>query len=86
METITAEQIEIVNGTGKTSKPIYAMIHREYKQVVLGVISFSEDGTLKTEIVGESLVQATYQTMYWKFRVTDNQKEAVQCYVEELSA
>jgi hypothetical protein len=86
IETITAEQIEIVNGTGKTSKPIYAMIHREYKQVVLGVISFSEDGTLKTEIVGESLVKVTYQTMYWKFQVTDNQKEAVQCYVEELNA
>jgi hypothetical protein len=86
METITAEQIEIVNGAGKTSKPIYEMLNRDYKQVVLGFINFGEDGTLKTEIVGQSLVQLKYQTMYWKFRVTDPQKEAVQCYVEEVEA
>jgi hypothetical protein len=82
-ETIGPEQVDIVAGTGKTQKPIYTLSPPAYKQTQLGAITFGEDGTLKTEVSGQSLVDVTYTTKYWLYKITDTKKEAVQCYAIE---
>jgi hypothetical protein len=83
-ELIENEEVEIVAGTGKTQNPIYDLSHPPiYKQRQLGTITFGEDGTITTEVDGQSLVNLTYITKYWSYKVTDTQKDRVQCYAIE---
>jgi hypothetical protein len=76
-EEIT-EQVEFVNGAGSTSSPIYAMLSREWNNRSLGAITYGEDGSLTSEVDGESLAQVTYQTRYHKWIVRDREIENVQ--------
>lgn len=81
-ESIT-ETIEIIQGSGNVSKPIYAKTDHDYKQTNLGAITYNEDGTITTEIVGQALVEITYTTKYWKWSATDPNIEDVQFWLEE---
>lgn len=82
-ETIEKEIVEIVEGKGSCSNPIYGLIGTpNYKQVNLGTITYSEDGTLSTQTKGQSLVEITYVTQYYSWRVTDYSSEKVQFYLE----
>ncbi len=77
------EQVEIVAGEGNTAKPIYVLDNHIYKQVILGALTISEDGHIKTEISGNSLIDVTYTTKYRKFIVSDAHIEDVQFYPAE---
>jgi hypothetical protein len=76
-ETIT-EQVQIIDGHGKTSKPVYEMIDREWNYRVLGWLNFNENGDLFSELEGDSLAQVTYKTRYHLWVATDNKIEDVQ--------
>ena len=79
-EAVGPEQVEIVAGTGKVTKPIYGVLSKDYKQNQLGAITFGEDGAITTEVAGQSLLDITYITRYWLYKITDILKESVQCY------
>lgn len=78
-ETIT-EQIEIINGSGNVSKPLYSKISNAYKQKDLGLITPSEDGMIQTTTAENSLVEIVYVTKYHLFTVSDPLIEDVQFY------
>jgi len=78
------ELIEFVNGTGKTSKPIYTRNTIDWVMDSLGAITFAEDGTLTSEIPGESLLKITYVTKYHKWKVTSPTIKDVQCILRPV--
>ena len=82
-EEIT-DQVEIIAGSGRTSKPFYGMLLSAYLQDSLGTITVSEDGQITTEDSGNSLLHLTYTTRYHQFTVTDSHIEDVQFYPEEV--
>jgi hypothetical protein len=83
-EETLIELVEIVAGAGSVSKPIYEEItaDREYKQTQLGAVTFSENGNLTTEVVGQSLLSITYITKFKQFIVKSPDIESVQFYTE----
>lgn len=76
------EEIEIVNGEGKTAKPIYEVISTHYNDDDLGVAEHYEEGLVTTNINGQSLLVITYKTKYWSWTVIDNDVERSQFWVE----
>ena len=72
VEEVITETIEIVEGSGTVSKPIYSedTSLREYIDTQLGAVTFSENGNLTTEISGQSLLKITYTTKYREYLVT----------------
>ena len=73
------EVIEIIEGGGRTPKPIYSQVGYDYTgRDDLGLITFTESGDLTTFIKGESLVKYSYLTRYRQWRVTDFETENVQ--------
>jgi len=78
------ELIEFVNGTGNVSKPIYTKNTIEWVMDSLGGITFAEDGTLTSEIPGESLLKITYTTKYHKWLVTSPNIKDIQCILRPL--
>jgi len=78
------ELIEFVNGTGHVSKPIYARNTIEWVMDSLGGITFAEDGTLTSEIPGESLLKIAYTTKYHKWLVTSPTIKDVQCVLRPV--
>jgi hypothetical protein len=85
VETMT-EQVEIVAGEGNVAKPLTIKISHDYRETVLGAITTAEDGHLRTEIDGNSLVEIVYTTTYRKFIVSDPNIEDVQFFPEEVAA
>lgn len=80
-QLIERELVEIVGGQGRTKKPISEMIDRDYgNNTVLGAISYSEDGAIATAIAGQTLVEVTYRTRFWRWRVLDPENEMVQLF------
>jgi len=78
------ELIEFVNGSGHVSKPIYVRNTIEWVMDSLGGITFAEDGTLTSEIPGESLLKITYTTKYHKWLVTSPNIKDVQCILRPV--
>ena len=78
------EQVEIISGSGQTSKPVAALIGYAYHQADLGMVTVSESGVVTTEIDDNSLLQLQYRTRYWMFRATDQQIEDVQFFPEVI--
>lgn len=80
-ETIT-ETIEIVEGSGTVSKPIYSenTAAREYLDTQLGAVTFYENGNLTTEISGQSLLSITYTTKYREYIVRSSNLGQAQFY------
>ena len=83
---IQEEIVEFVNGVGQTAFPIY--FHNspldDWLEADLGVIiSFDEDGTLRSTIEGESLLKITYSTRCRMYYVVDFEDEQVQLTVDE---
>jgi len=81
-QEITDEQIEIVGGTGRTSKPFYALMASRYGEADLGSLSIAEDGTITTAVAENSILYLSYLSRNWKFTVTDNTVEDVQFFPE----
>jgi hypothetical protein len=80
-ESLT-ELIEFINGTSKTSKPIYSISYYSWKQKSLGTLTFREDGQVSSSVNEHSLLEITYSTKYLQFEVQDPEIEKVQFYVE----
>lgn len=78
-EDVPYELVEFVNGTGNTSKPIYGIISTSWVMDVLGGIISSEDGTLVSDVLGESLLKIVYTTKYHLWKVTSPSVSDVQC-------
>lgn len=73
---ITDEQIEIVDGSGKTQYPIYALLSGRWNAVNLGGITPAEDGTITTATPGESILYLTYRTKARRYRVDLGEDDA----------
>jgi len=74
----TVERIEFIGGTGSTSKPIYSINSLSWVNDSLGSVISSEDGTLTADILGESLLEISYTTKYYKWKVTSPELKHVQ--------
>lgn len=82
-EAVDPELIEIVDGAGSVSKPIYSIVSASYgTNDNLGSITFSEDGNLTTEIKNESLLSIRYKTKYHVWEVTSTNVKDVQCVLD----
>jgi len=84
--SVPVEQLEIVAGAGRTSKPFYVLNSYDYRAADLGVVTVAEDGTVTTEKAENSLLHLSYQTKYWSFTVTDYTTEDVQFFPEVVDA
>lgn len=74
-----AELVEFIDGTGSTSQPIYSIVDSEWVRDSLGAITFSEDGTLESEVKDESLLKIRYITKYHVWEVTSPTLPDIQC-------
>jgi len=84
-EAITGEQVEIVNGSGRTTLPIYRMDDRDYgDNLQLGALDWSEDGSVTSEVKGQSLCLASYTTKFWKWIVADTAADTVQLWTSQV--
>lgn len=73
------EVIEIIEGGGRTAKPIFEQVEFSYTgRDNLGNITAAASGDLTTFIPGESLVQYSYLSRYRQWRVIDFETENVQ--------
>ena len=80
-ETIT-DTIEVVDGAGSVSKPIFDILSSSYQDSNMGAVTFS--GTnITTEIAGVTLLKITYRTQYHILTVTAQEAEMVQIYTED---
>lgn len=78
-ELITEERIEIVEGSGSVSKPVYGTVTPNYNDSAnLGAITATEDGTISTAIAENTLVDLSYYTKYWLWEVIDTDVESAQ--------
>lgn len=76
------ELVTILNGVGNSSKPIYGIQSYEYVKDPLGSITFSEDGSIETEIKEHSLIRLRYLTRYHKWTVESPNVSDVLCVLE----
>ena len=74
--TITDEQIEVVDGSGKAQYPIHGIVAGRWNAVNLGGITPAEDGTITTATPGESILYLTYRTRARRYRVDLGEDDA----------
>lgn len=79
-ELIEKEQVEIVAGSGRTTKQFYELVDFDYREAELGGLTVTESGEVTSEIPGNSLVDISYVTKYYYWRAVDNKIENVQFY------
>lgn len=79
---IEGEEVEIVDGEGTTSSPIYNLVKYSYAETNLGSITATEDKTLSSATSGNSIVRVDYYTKYRKFTAKDEKIENVQFWPE----
>ncbi len=82
--TMGPEIIEIVDGEGRVSRPVYGIVSHSYQEAPLGAVSYGEDGTIKTEVKGESLLKITWITRFWLCRVVDRVAEKIQLVADDI--
>ncbi|MDD2467446.1 MAG: hypothetical protein PHI97_25965 [Desulfobulbus sp.] len=83
IETGITETVEFVDGSGRASKPVYSAVSVIWKQVSLGAVTGSEDGSLTAAVAGCSLAEITYTTKYHAWIGTSDRDETVQFYQVE---
>ena len=76
------EEVEIIDGGGSLSLPIYNLVSSSYSDTNLGTITFDEDGTITTSTKENSIVFITYYTKFHKFTVSNDDIENVQFWPE----
>jgi len=76
------ELIEIIDGTGRTSKPFYQRLRKTYYRADLGEMVTTESGEITADIAGETLVEFLYISKYHQWQIT-LQDESSQVYVLE---
>lgn len=95
-ELIEDVLVEFVDGTGSVSQPVYDRdLQSNFHPLIitwllddLGEVTASEDGSLTSEIPGNSLARITYLTKYREWTVRDDEIESVQVFIpgDEVAA
>lgn len=80
---IEDEWVEIVAGSGSLSYPFYSLVSEVMKDTSLGSLTYSEDGTVTTDVAEQSLALVSYYTKCRKYLVTNYETEKLQIVVEE---
>lgn len=83
-EEIT-EEVEFVNGVSRTTHPIYVMDETsfDWNTTDLGIVSYLEDGSLTSSVLGNSLLTLTYTTKYRRMVASSSVADTVQFYTED---
>ena len=81
VETIEAEEAEIVAGIGSVKYPIDTLLVATYHEDSLGQVRGKYDGSLSTEIEGDALLNVDYRTKYLSWIVTDPKAESLQIFI-----
>lgn len=76
------ETVEFVAGGGSTQYPVYGVSSRNWLHADLGSITYLEDGTLTSQVAGESLCLVKYTTRCRLWRVRDSRSEQLQLLVK----
>ncbi|MFT5728753.1 MAG: hypothetical protein ACI8PB_002909 [Desulforhopalus sp.] len=84
IEEVT-EQVEIIGGSGQTTKPVMEYISHVYSEDDLGDVVVDEAGNVTTAILENSLLQLSYKKRYYRFLATDINIEDVQFFPEEVA-
>ena len=69
--TITDEEIIVQDGSGSASYPIYSVVSARYNKLNLGTPTYSEDGSVKTAIEGDSILLLSYRTRARRYLVRE---------------
>jgi len=78
-EEVFEEDVEIVEGIGRTQYPGYGVVSQDYiDRTDLGVVTVDEDGTVEATIKGQSIVKLEYTNRYLLWEVVDTDREKVQ--------
>ena len=77
------ETIEIIDGNGSVSQPVYNIVSTDYQDVDLGNITFNGNDIV-TDIKGLTLLNITYNSQYHVINITAQDSELIQIYLEEL--
>lgn len=87
-ERQVTEVVEVVAGTGQTRYPVYAKGPLQWLQTNLGTVTWAEDGRLKADVEGESLLSITYTTrcLLWLVHNPRNEQLQLVADLEEVSA
>lgn len=75
------ETIEIINGSGNVSSPIFNIISSDYQDADMGALQI-DGNDITTELAGTTLLNVTYRTQYHLFNVLSQEPEKVQIYKE----
>lgn len=76
-ERTETETVQIVDGTGRLQYPYQGMVASDYLEAELGAITITEDGTVTTATVGESLCLITYTTRSREYTLINPRYEEV---------
>jgi hypothetical protein len=82
-EQVVDELVEFVDGSASASKPIYSQVSAVWLQASLGTITPTEDGSLTSAVVGNSLAKITYTTRCHVWIGSSDRSEEVQFYEVE---
>lgn len=76
------QEVEVKNGSGSLEYPYYGMVSIDYKdRDNLGTLQIDENGSIITEIEGNSLIDIKYITKCFCWEVSGNDVEDVQFYL-----
>jgi hypothetical protein len=78
------EVVEFINGSGSTDKYIYGKVSTTWLKDDLGEVYYDEDGTLTSEVYGESLLKIRYTIRYRKWQVTSSTLTDVQFILRSI--
>ena len=69
--TIIEEEILVQDGNGSAAYPVYAILAAKYNKLNLGTPTYSEDGSVKTAIEGDSILLLSYKTRARRYFVSE---------------
>jgi len=81
-EIVTDENVVVTAGIGRLQLPCYGLVSYQYKEDGLGAVTFEEDGSIATAVLGDALLDVTYKTKYRRWLLTDPRAEHLLIYVD----
>ena len=69
--TIIEEEILVQDGNGSAAYPVYAILAAKYNKLNLGTPTYSEDGSVKPAIEGDSILLLSYKTRARRYSVSE---------------
>ena len=81
-EIVTDENVVVTAGIGRLQLSCYGIASYRYKEDGLGAVTFEEDGSIATAVIGDALLDVTYLTKYRRWLLTDPRAEHLLIYVD----